>query len=124
MSYDTVQDYITDARVLLQDQVIPYRYADAELVVALNAALLETRRLRADLFIGFMENIPQYLTNDDTTVPIEQPFRLPIVYGVCGHALMRDQEDIQDARASMFMKAFRVMLTGSTDVLNAQGGSA
>lgn len=124
MSYDTVNDYITDVRVLLQDQVVPFRYQDAELVVALNAALLETRRLRADLFIGFLEEIPQYSANDDTVVPIEQPFRLAIVYGICGHALARDQEDIQDTRAAMFMSTFRTMLTGTPAAMSALRGGA
>ena len=45
---DTVQDYITDARVLLQDLISPYRYDDPSLLTALNVALLEARRLRAD----------------------------------------------------------------------------
>jgi hypothetical protein len=48
---ETVADYVDDARVLLLDQVQPYRYDDTSLLTALNVALLEGRRLRADLFV-------------------------------------------------------------------------
>jgi hypothetical protein len=46
----TVADYVSDARVLLQDTVEPYRYADTELVTGLNFALMECRKQRIDLF--------------------------------------------------------------------------
>ena len=38
--------------------------------------------------------------------------RLAFLHGMIGHALERDQEDIQDARASAFMQIFNTMLTG------------
>lgn len=129
-AYDTVSAYLTDVRTLLQDTVQPYRYDDPSLLTALNATMIETRRMRADLFIGFLDEIPEFITEgaDDTTtndqyVPIEQPFRLAIVNGICGHALGRDQEDIQDARATIFMGTFRFMLTGSVTGSPNLGGA-
>lgn len=114
---DTVQDYITDTRTLLQDTVAPYRYDDASLLVALNSSLLEARRLRADLFVFQHGNrVPSYSSVSDEDVPIEPPFRLAFVYGTVAHALMRDQEDIEDVRATSFMNAFNSILTGSVAV--------
>lgn len=117
MAYELVQDYLNDTRTLLQDTLVPFRYADSELIVALNATLLETRRLRADLFLGLF-NTPSYDASTtpssdlQSSVPIEEPFRLAIVHGIVAHALMRDQEDIQDARATMFQQVFNTMLLG------------
>jgi hypothetical protein len=44
---------------------------------------------------------------------MEPPFRLAFVFGTVAHALMRDQEDIEDSRASTFMAAFNSMLIGN-----------
>lgn len=117
MALDQVQDYVSDARTLLQDVIAPYRYTDAELIVALNVTMLEARRLRPDLFLGdgtttnFSDPAPFTAVNTDT-VDIEPGFRPAIVYGVCGHALLRDQEDIQDARSQAFMGFFSERLLG------------
>lgn len=110
---DTVQDYITDVRTLLQDTISPYRYDDPSLLVALNVTLLETRRIRADLFV-FHEHdkVPYFDVVNTKPVHMEAPFRLALVYGTCGHALARDQEDVQDARSSAFMRVFYTMLLG------------
>ena|SRR5688572_16305313 len=111
MALSTVEDYVNEARVLLQDQVSPYRYADLELVSALNFALLETRRLRPDLFLGdgtttTLEEIDQFTVVNDDAVDIEQGFRLAILFAVCAFAMMRDQEDVTDQRVGGFMKLF------------------
>lgn len=111
---DTVEDYITDVRTMLQDVVSPYRYENDELLVAFNVTLLEARRIRADLFVyNPRDKYPNYQAVNDEQVCIEPPFRLAIVFGTAAHALARDQEDIQDVRASQFMKVFNDLLTGS-----------
>jgi hypothetical protein len=123
----TISDYIADARTLLQDTLAPYRYADSELVVAMNVALLEGRRLRPDLFVYNKDNkrggVPSFQANDGTDLEMEESFRLAFLHGMCAHALERDQEDIQDERASTFMKIFNTILTGSAGAMSAaQGG--
>lgn len=111
----TVADYIAEARILLQDTVATYRYSDASLVASLNLALQETRRLRPDLFV-FSKEKPQvpYYTDAESgqTVPIEEHFRQAVLNGLVGYAIERDQEDIEDARATMFINLMRYMLTG------------
>lgn len=110
---DTVVDYISDARTLLQDTIPPYRYDDDSLLVALNVTLLEARRIRPDLFVFHRHGrVPSFGIVDADELEIEAPFRLPLVYGLCGHALARDQEDVQDARATGFMRIFYDMLLG------------
>lgn len=111
---EKVSDYIVEARILLQDRISPYRYDDSSLVSALNLSLQETRRVRPDLIIFNRPPTPQYFSSADSgeTVEIEQPFRQAVLNGMVGYALERDQEDIEDARAGMFLGSMRTMLTG------------
>jgi len=126
---DTINDYIDDGRVLLQDTIAPYRYDDDSLVVAMNVTLLEARRLRADLFLynkcaPGKKGVQSFQGKDGTEVQMEEPFRMAILYGMVAHALMRDQEDIQDARASAFLNLFNTMLVGKPTPSAPQPGAA
>lgn len=112
---NTVADYIADARTLLQDIVPDFRYDDASLLVAFNVTLLETRRIRSDLFIfnlAVKGQVQAFQKVDDTYVEMEPQFRLAILHGIVGHALERDQEDYQDSRASAFLGMFTQGLVG------------
>lgn len=122
---DTVADYISDARTLLLDTNEPFRYDDPSLLEALNLMLLEGRRLRADLFVHnrrLRGRVPNYRVNDNSEVPIEDQFRLGFLYGLCGHAIARDQEDVQDERAVWFMNVMSNILTGKNVMTPQQGG--
>ena len=111
--FSTVEDYITDVRVLLQDTVTPNRYTDPELLAAFNTALLEGRRLRPDLFIFKWGNrVPSFSAVTGQEVHIEEQFRLAFVYGTCAHALRRDDDDVQDERANSFFNVFQTLLIG------------
>jgi hypothetical protein len=107
----TVQDYITEARVLLQDQVAPYRYPDDDLLTAFNMAVLDSRRLRPDLWIG-VTTLPSFTAVDPTTVNIDSQYRTAFVFYICGSAQMRDEEETQDTRAAAFMTAYKNILVG------------
>lgn len=123
---DTVADYITDARVLLLDQVAPYRYDDTSLLESLNFALLEARRQRADLFVHNRRThgrVPTFAVNDNSFVPIEDQFRIGILYGMCGYVISRDQEDVQDERSSLFLNYMANVLTGKSIVMPNQAGA-
>jgi hypothetical protein len=132
MAFDIVGDYIDDSRTLLQDQVVPYRYSTSDLINALNLTIMDVRRLRPDLLIDYLDNVPQYEWNDAISnlvpgvdanfddddnptwtmwVPIEQAFRRAIVFGIVGHAMQRDQEDIEDERALARLMTFENILT-------------
>lgn len=124
MSYnlETVKDYIEDARTLLLDRIEPFRYSDISLLVGLNLALLEGRRIRPDLFVYKNAlRVPKYTAISGDEVPIEEQFRLGFVYGLCAHALVRDQEDVQDARSNLFMQTFHDILVGPGRITPLQG---
>jgi hypothetical protein len=106
MALATVQQYVTTARALLQDTVVPYRYSDANLAIGLSLGFLEARRLRPDLFLGRFDNIPNFTTVDSTAVDMDEQYRVPLLYYMVGHVQLFDEEDTQDARAAVFLNKF------------------
>lgn len=108
MALDTVQDYIDRARVLLLDQVEPYRYPTEDLVEALNMGILEARRLRPDLLKSyFRTTLPEFTTSGmAASVPVDPQYRVAFVYYICGQAQLRDNEDNQDNRSAAFLNKF------------------
>ena len=111
---NTVGNYLSEARILLQDTISPYRYDDNSLLASINISLMESRRLRPDLFVynDYDGQVQAFTVNDDTYVDMEPQFRLALLHGLCGHALERDQEDVQDSRASAFLGMFTEGMVG------------
>ena len=107
MALDTVQDYVTEARVLLQDNAGPRRYSDAEMIAELNLAIFEARRLRPDLFLGYSSKnpYPTFTTLNDS-VPFEEPYRQALTYYLVGKCTLRDEEDTDDKRGAAFVQKF------------------
>lgn len=112
MALDIVSDYITAARRLLQDtSVTSPRYADTDMVDALNYAFLETRRVRPDVFIGTNFVIPSYSPSAmNAAVKLDAQLRMAFVYYVAGHMQLRDQEDVSDQRSTIFLNKFLAQL--------------
>lgn len=107
---DTVGDYVSQARVLLQDTVPDYRYSTAELINNLNLGLLEMRRLRPDLMMAtFRTSIPKY-TYPAQVVACDPMYRVALLYYICGQAQLRDDEATQDSRATVFLNKFVAQL--------------
>lgn len=108
---DTVQDYITECRRLLQDVDMPYRYPNADLVAALNIGFLEVRRLRADLLLTHKFVPPFFdVSGLGTPVPFEPMYRPSLVYYIVGRAQLRDDEPTTDARAGALLQKFTQQL--------------
>lgn len=108
MALDTVQDYVDQARVLLQDEVEPYRYTTASIVQALDMGLMEARRIRPDLFLSvFRGTFPSYAAGA-TTVPVavDIQYRMALLYYVCGLVQLRDDEATTDSRSALFLQKF------------------
>lgn len=112
MALDTVADYVNASRIFLQDQVAPFRYPDADLVLALNEAILEANRTRPDLFMG-LGSVPSYATNDTTAVAIDPLYRVAFPLYMAGWAQLRDEEYTQDSRAAAFIAMFTHTLTSA-----------
>lgn len=110
----TVESLIKGARTFLLDKVKPYRYDDPSLIASLNLAILEARRLRPDLFImKYRIDPPQFDGISGQSLEVEPQFRLAFEYMTAGHALLRDQEDTQDARATTLLDAGEGVLLGA-----------
>lgn len=112
MALDTVQDYIDRSRALLLDTVEPYRYSTPDLVEYLNQGILESRRLRPDLFLGaFSTPLPDFVSSNLAVgVPVDPMYRSTFVYYICGQAQLRDEENTQDTRAAAFLNKFVAQL--------------
>lgn len=112
MALDTVQDYVTQGRVLLQDTVEVYRFTNANFLAGLNQALLESRRVRPDLWID--TSVPSFSTVDATAVAFDEQYRSALLFYMCGYVQLIDAEETQDARAVVFLGKFTSILTGLT----------
>ena len=128
MLLELVRDYIGQSRVLLQDTVQPYRYDDEGLVTALNNGWLEVSKLRPDILLDYKyrerskrtqlvasltSTVPTYTTsNEAQQVYMPTAYRMALLYYICGFAQLRDVEDAQDARASMFGQMFTKQMMG------------
>jgi len=114
---ETVGQYLTESRRLLQDEFTPYRYGDDDLIDALNIGLLEARRLRADLFLPVF-TIPWFdppaadadATLRDTKVPFDPMYRQSLIYYMVGRMQLRDDEGTTDARAGALLTKFTSQL--------------
>lgn len=108
---DTVADYVTQARVLLQDTYGPsYRYTSLDIVQALNLGLQRARQVRADLFLANDGTVPFFTQEDSTPVPFSVLYRQGLLSWVVGQIQLRDAEDTTDARAAAMQNAFVTQL--------------
>jgi len=107
---DTVGQYVTEARRLLQDERVPYRYPDKDIVDALNIGLTAARRLRADLFIAVNFTVPYFDTsgapNMAAKVAMDPMYRESLVYYIIGRIQLRDDEATTDQRAAGLLQKF------------------
>ena len=106
----TVAEFLTAARVLLQDTVTTYRYSDDELLIALNIGLLSARQKRPDLFLAVPDAVPSYDTNDATAIAIDAQYLPSLLYFVVGFTHLRDEEDTNDQRAAALLNKFTSQL--------------
>lgn len=113
----TVANVISRARGLLQDEDIDVqRFSDQAFVDALNDGLLETRKLRPDMFRDNLGDVPQYVTSDiaaATVISYEQMYVPALVIYVAGRIQLRDDESNNDGRATVFLNAFVAKLVGA-----------
>jgi hypothetical protein len=105
----TVQDYITASRILLQDTTPAPRYPDTDFQLALDIALDEAYRIRPDFFI----NLPpvSIVTQPLTFVPpIPRGYQSAFLYYITGQVQLRDAEEVTDARSGAMLNKFTSQL--------------
>jgi hypothetical protein len=117
----TLDDVVSEARLMLQDRRVPYRYTQADLASAVNTAMRELKRLRPDVFLSYdPENpitLPNYVEADIGALPakafpIDEIFFQAIVFHVVGKLQLGDDEFAVDNRAMTLLAAFRQQLVG------------
>jgi len=108
----TAANALTQARHILQDRAEPYRYTEPELILILNTALTEVKRLRPDAFAGsFQAATPFFHDPADGSPPpgaipttdpwpIDQMFVAPVIEYIAGYAELRDDEFVDGAANS------------------------
>lgn len=108
MAYRTVGDVIRQVRTLLQDEDAEgYRYSDSSLIDALNSGLLETKRLRPDIFRHRKFDVPQYAVADfGKAIDYTDMFVPALVNYTVGLAQLRDAEEETDGRAATLINTF------------------
>jgi hypothetical protein len=117
---------------MVQDREEPYRYTDPELILIINTALTEVKRLRPDAFAGsFQATTPQFydplgVDPADGSIPttdpwpIDEMFLAPVIEYVAGYAELRDDEFVDGAstgvagRAGMLLNRFSARLLSNT----------
>jgi hypothetical protein len=132
--YNSVADYVSAARLVLQDMVAPYRYPDSDVVGALNIALVEMGRLRPDMFLDLKYQSPlrkgdiddgfppaysltDIVANPDGSysstamVPVPAKYAHAVNWFVSGWLQFLDVTDTQDQRAQGFIQKFQMHLT-------------
>lgn len=110
IAVETVGDFIRASRILLQDTMTASpRYSDDDFKLALTLALDEAYRIRSDLFIR-AEQVDILSAADNYVPPIPRGYKSAFLYYMCGHVQLRDQEDTQDNRASIFLNKFTTQL--------------
>lgn len=109
---DTVQNYVDKVRTLLQDLIPPYRFDDDQLVGNLNAAILDSRRIRPELLMNYFKSpLPYYdPTNMAALVDFEPMYRMSLVYHMAGYTQLQDNENVDDNRGATFMQRWAFML--------------
>lgn len=119
----TIDDAITEARLIVSDARTPYRYDDTSMVRHLNTALAEVYRYRPDAYIGNfttatlgVNNVTNYVVADlgtSTLFPLDNRLYFnPVVFFIAGRAELADDEFTENSRATALLQSFRAMLIG------------
>ena len=109
----TIADAVDLARNLLQDQTEDYRHTDDKLVSYYNHALIETNRIRPDLFLQTAGVVTKYTSADisaETAFPIVDFYITPVADYIAGMAELEDDEFAVDGRAVVLMQVFKAAL--------------
>jgi hypothetical protein len=126
--YLMVGNYVAGVRDLLQDRIAPFRYADQDIVDALNAAMFEIARIRPDIFLDLKyqntlvrgdlrDGTPQTYQavpsaqslGQNEVVAIPTTFYMPVLWHMSGFLQLYDVADTQDQRGAAFMERAKAM---------------
>jgi hypothetical protein len=106
---------VYNVRSLCQDLIEPFRYAELDILIAVNNGLALSFRLRPDLFVGTY-TVP-FVSQTDITVPsyavpINANYASALTEHAAGWLMLRDDEYNTDGRAAGLLASYRMALTG------------
>jgi hypothetical protein len=119
----TIDDVLTEARLMVNDAIAPFRNTDATLVAYLNSGLRQLYTLRPDAFIGNFSTgilsanaIPTYDEADlgtSTAFPADdRMFFNPVVAYVAARIELGDDEFTDNSRSTQLFAAAVQQLQG------------
>jgi hypothetical protein len=110
MATPTADEIARRVRALLQDETVPYRYTDAQLIDSINDGLDRMVELRPDYFIS-VDFVPTRITA--LVDALEVPWRLiyPMTLFTAGYMMLRDDEFATDGRAAALVGAAGRLVT-------------
>lgn len=108
-----VTEATLDARRLLQDQAVPFRYPDADLLEYANQAITAMHRLRPDLMVGGAWQPPARLTGaQELPAIVDTWFFSALVSYIVGMAESRDDQFADGSRALVFVSRLGSAMQG------------
>lgn len=112
MALATVGDLVSEVRRMVQDQdTTAPRWAEINYYQALNVAMMEAYRLRADLFRNSPDVVPQFEITDGAAItPINFQYVPATLMFMSGWVQLADDEGTEDQRASALMQMFTAKL--------------
>lgn len=115
MAY-TVGQCVAEARVILQDTVMPHRYSDDDLYANLSTAVAEARRLRPDLFLSnLFGSPPRFVPADSAALfPVSPLYVTSFINYIVGRAELRDDQFNSDTRANALLTSFKAQMSTNT----------
>jgi hypothetical protein len=106
-----LSDLLAQVRTLLQDTDVrsgQYRYSTDSIITSFNQAMMDTYRIRPDLFLVNQFKIPVFDVGTlNAPVVIEAQYIPALIYYVVGLVQARDDEQSQDQRAMGFLKVYQ-----------------
>lgn len=104
----TLNGIVAQARSILKDGRVPYRYSDEDLRVYGNEAIQAACRMRPEFMIaggtGYPPTVP--VPTDQLPVDLDRFYSTALVDYIVGRAMMRDDQYMDEGQAAMFMQKF------------------
>lgn len=119
----TIDDAIIEARRIVSDARVPYRYSDDSMIAHLNTALADVYRYRPDAYIGNFtigtlgaNPVTSYASSDlgqGILFPLDNRlFFSAVVMYIAGRAELADDEYTENSRAMQLLTSARAVLIG------------
>ena len=108
----TVADAIAEARFILLDERVPYRFADARLQKFVQQGVEVALRLRPDLMVGtgLWEPPMNMLLTDPIPTAVDRQYFTPLCAYVAGLVESQDDQFTSDGRLAFLLTRFQTAL--------------